>query len=142
MSNPLVDALAQLKSAAVIAGIEPNILQKLARPQRVLEATAKLMCDDGSVTLVSIYRVQHNNARGPFKGGIRFHPSVNLAEVKALALWMAIKCAVVNIPFGGGKGGAAIDPKKLSATELERLSRAWVTAFAPLLGQDRDVPAP
>lgn len=142
MSNPLVDALAQLKSTAVVVGIEPNILQKLARPQRVLEATARLVRDDGSVMLVPIYRVQHNNARGPFKGGIRFHPSVNIAEVKALALWMAIKCAVVNIPFGGGKGGAAIDPKKLSTTELERLSRAWVDAFAPLLGQDRDVPAP
>lgn len=98
--------------------------------------------DDGSRQMVQAYRVQHSDARGPFKGGIRFHPQTNLNEVKALASWMTWKCAVAGIPYGGGKGGVTIDPKKLSPGELERLSRAYVRAFFSVLGPDTDVPAP
>jgi glutamate dehydrogenase/leucine dehydrogenase len=88
------------------------------------------------------YRVQHNNARGPFKGGIRYHQDTDIEEVKALAFWMALKCAVANIPMGGGKGGVTVDPKKLSKTELEKLSRGWVQALADAIGPQKDVPAP
>jgi glutamate dehydrogenase/leucine dehydrogenase len=142
MANPLASALAQLKAAAATAGVSDQFLKQFAKPQRVLEATLSVLRDNGSTMLLPAFRSQHSNARGPFKGGIRFHPDVNLNEVKALALWMAVKCAVVNVPFGGGKGGVAVDPKKLSPAELERVSRAYVRAFVSNFGQDRDVPAP
>jgi len=90
----------------------------------------------------SSFRAQHNNSRGPYKGGIRFHPNVTEDEVKALSFWMSIKCAVANIPFGGGKGGVSVDPKKLSEKELERLSRAYIRSIADAIGPDKDVPAP
>ncbi len=141
-NNPFQNAKTQLHTAAKLLGYSKEQIASLENPQRVMSATVRLDMDDRSVQYVEVYRVQHNNARGPYKGGIRFHPQTNMNEVKALASWMTWKCAVVNIPYGGGKGGATIDPKKLSKGELERLSRAWVRTFFPVLGPDKDVPAP
>ena len=114
----------------------------LMTPDRVLTADLDVLRDDGSTSTYHAYRVQFNNARGPYKGGIRFHPGADKDEVSALAAMMMIKCAVVDIPFGGAKGGVTVDPKELSAAELERLARAYVRAFANNLGPDTDVPAP
>lgn len=142
MSNPFTNALNQLKNAAPVAGLTKQEIASLSAPQRLAETILKVTMDDGLIKLLPAYRVQYSNARGPFKGGIRFHPKVNINEVKALAFWMAIKCAVVNIPFGGSKGGVVVNPKKLSLAELERVSRAWVRAFALIIGVNKDVPAP
>lgn len=98
--------------------------------------------DDGSVHVFEGYRVQHSTSRGPAKGGIRYHQDVNINEVKALAAWMTFKCAVVNIPYGGGKGGIAVDPSTLSEGELRRLTRRYTAMIAPIIGPDRDIPAP
>lgn len=135
-------ALAQLERAAKITKLDPAVLASLKRPQHVHEREIEVKMDDGSLRKFHAYRVQHNNARGPYKGGIRFHPRVDLDEVKALAFLMTVKCAVVDIPFGGAKGGVAVDPKKLSARELKELSRGYVRAFFDVLGPERDVPAP
>ena len=140
--NPLENALTQLKQAAHILHLSPESLQALATPKRVIETAIPLLHDDGVLRYYRGYRVQHNDARGPFKGGIRFHPSIDLDEVRALALWMTIKTAVVDLPFGGAKGGIAIDPAMLSSAECERLSRGYVTAFADCIGPHKDVPAP
>ncbi|MFA6305100.1 MAG: Glu/Leu/Phe/Val dehydrogenase [Patescibacteria group bacterium] len=142
MANIFKQTIAQVQIASKILKLKPTTVKKLSTPQRILNKKIVLSLDNGKKKLVEVYRVQFNNARGPFKGGIRFHPNANIAEVKTLALLMAIKCAVVNIPMGGGKGGAKIDPKKLSVAEVERLSRAWVGAFKNNLGPDLDVPAP
>ena len=114
----------------------------LSEPQRILRSKLVFKSDSGKAMSASAYRVQFNNARGPYKGGIRFHSDANLEEVKALALLMAVKTAVVNIPFGGAKGGIQFDPKDLSNEELQRISRAYVRAFADALGPDVDIPAP
>lgn len=114
----------------------------LMTPDRVLTADLDIVRDDDTTATYHAYRVQFNNARGPYKGGIRFHPGADKDEVSALAAMMMIKCAVVDIPFGGAKGGITVDPKELSAAELERLARAYVRAFADNLGPDTDVPAP
>lgn len=123
-------------------GYTKEQVAQLETPVRVAQAALRVRLDNGTLQVFDAYRVQHSNARGPFKGGIRFHPQTTLGEVKALASWMTWKTAVVDIPFGGGKGGVTVDPKKLSSGELERLSRAWVRAFVPVLGPDTDVPAP
>lgn len=136
------NALAQLERAAKLIQLDPRVLKTFEQPQHVHEREIEVTMDDDSVRKFPAYRVQHNNFRGPYKGGIRFHPQVDMDEVKALALWMTIKCAVVDIPFGGAKGGVAVDPKKLSARELEELSRAYVRAFFDFIGPERDVPAP
>lgn len=114
----------------------------LKYPERVLTVNVPFRMDNGDIRRFEGYRVQHNTSRGPAKGGIRFHPDVTLDEVKALAMWMTWKCAVVNIPFGGGKGGVIVDPKKLTLPELERMTRRYTAAIAPLLGPHRDIPAP
>ena len=132
----------RVAAAARHAKIDPETLLRLSMPKRTVEVSIPLRMDDGTLRLFRGYRVQYDDSRGPFKGGIRFHPQVDVAEVKSLALWMALKCAVVDIPFGGGKGGVEVDPHQLSHAELERLSRAYVRAVADVLGQDRDVPAP
>jgi glutamate dehydrogenase (NADP+) len=126
------------------AGLKLNnaVLSRLIKPKKVLVKKISVKLDNGRKKIFEAYRVQFNNARGPFKGGIRFHPQANLDEVKTLALLMSIKCAVVNIPMGGGKGGIKIDPKVLSSGELEELARAWVRAFKNNLGPQTDVPAP
>jgi glutamate dehydrogenase (NADP+) len=135
-------SVARMVEAARHARIDPEALLRLRTPRMVLEVQVPLRMDDGTLRVFRGYRVQHNDARGPFKGGIRYHPKVDLAEVKSLALWMTLKCAVVDIPFGGGKGGIEVDPRQLSVAELERLSRGFVRAIADVIGPDRDVPAP
>ncbi len=131
----------QLKSAAKKLKIE-NKVKNLQRPNRILSAEIPVVMDFGQIKKFKAFRVQHNNKRGPYKGGIRFHPNVSLDEVKALSFWMTIKTAVVGIPMGGGKGGVIVDPTKLSKTELERLSRGYINAFYKNLGPKLDVPAP
>jgi len=131
-----------LTRAADLLGLSEADRTRLMTPDRVLRAELSIPLDEGGTARFPAYRVQFNNARGPYKGGIRFHPDADEDEVKALAAMMAIKCAVVDIPFGGGKGGVAVDPKKLSQNELHALARAYVRAFAENLGPDIDVPAP
>ncbi|MBP9814199.1 Glu/Leu/Phe/Val dehydrogenase [Candidatus Woesebacteria bacterium] len=151
--NPFETAMSQLQKAADVLGknkqltakSKKELLQKLEilkNPQRILNVTIPVVMDDGSLKVFQGYRVQHNNARGPYKGGIRYHPNVSMDEVKALAFWMAMKCAVADLPLGGGKGGIIVDPKTLSQKELERLSRGYARAIEDCIGPDRDVPAP
>jgi len=142
MPNPFQNALQQLKRVAKILNLEEKTLQALSQPDRILQASLPIKMDDGSTKIFPAYRVQYNNSRGPYKGGIRFHPQTDLNEVKALAFWMMIKTAVADLPFGGSKGGVTVNPKKLSPTELERLSRAWIRAFQNFIGPKKDVPAP
>lgn len=144
-SNPFENAMNQLKKAAAFFPQTKDLRQKLEIlkiPQRIINVTIPVKMDDGSIRMFQGYRVQHNDARGPYKGGIRYHPQVSMDEVKALAFWMAMKCAVADLPLGGGKGGVIVDPKKLSAGELERLSRGYARAIADVIGPDKDVPAP
>jgi glutamate dehydrogenase/leucine dehydrogenase len=141
-TNPFLSSLNQLSRALEILHLDPGTALQLQQPKRVLEFAIPVRMDDGTTNVFTGYRVQYNDSRGPFKGGIRFHPETNLDEVKALSAWMTWKCAVIDIPFGGGKGGITVDPKKLSTGELERLSRGWVRAIYPFLGPDQDVPAP
>jgi glutamate dehydrogenase (NAD(P)+) len=136
------NALSQLDRAAGHLDYGEEVWQRLKRPERICQVSFPLVKDDGSCQIFDGYRVQYNSARGPYKGGIRYHPRVDIEEVKALAFWMAVKCAVVDVPFGGGKGGVAIDPRTLSLSELERLTRRYTRAIAPIIGPDQDVPAP
>lgn len=128
--------------AAVLLGLSEDDRKILETPDRVLRADISIVLDSGETATYPAYRVQFNNARGPYKGGIRFHPDADEDEVSALAAMMAIKCAVVDIPFGGAKGGVKVDPKKLSSREIEEVARAYVRAFAEHLGPEVDVPAP
>lgn len=128
--------------AAELLGLSDADRERMMTPDRVLRADLSIPLDAGGTMSFPAYRVQFNNKRGPYKGGIRFHPEADEDEVMALSAMMAIKCAVVDIPFGGGKGGVAVDPKKLSKAEIEALSRAYVRAFAEHMGPDADVPAP
>ena len=136
------NAVRQLDKAASILKLTPDHLVMIKEPRRVLEVKLPVRMDDNSIRIFKGYRVQHSFARGPAKGGIRFHPDVNLDEVKALALWMTFKCAVVGIPMGGAKGGVVVDPRELSTGELERLSRRYFAELIEIFGPDRDVPAP
>ncbi len=140
--NAWQQALEQLDQAARIMNLDPNVLEVLRHPKRTLEVSVPVRMDDGSVRVFKGYRVHHNTARGPSKGGIRYHPSVHLDEVKALAMWMTWKCAVVGIPYGGAKGGVVVNPKELSQRELERLTRRYASEILPLIGPERDIPAP
>jgi glutamate dehydrogenase (NADP+) len=130
------------RKAAAMLGFSEEATEKLLTPDRVLKADLSITMDSGETKVFKAYRVQFSNARGPYKGGIRFHPDADEDEVSALAAMMAIKCAVVDIPFGGAKGGVAVDPKKLSAKEIDAVARAYVQAFSDHLGPDTDVPAP
>ncbi|MEK7189054.1 MAG: Glu/Leu/Phe/Val dehydrogenase [Patescibacteria group bacterium] len=136
------NAMKQLSVAAQKLNLSPDAAARLREPDHIHEFDVPLTMDDGSRKTFKGYRVQFNNTRGPYKGGIRFHPQVDLDEVEALAFWMAIKTAVVDIPMGGGKGGVSVNPKELSLGELERLARAWVSHMAPYIGPRVDVPAP
>ena len=136
------DAIARLDRAFQFAEIDEEALVKLKHPKAVLEVSIPVRMDDGSLRVFTGYRVRHDDTRGPAKGGIRYHPDVNLSEVKALAFWMTLKCAVVGIPFGGGKGGVIVNPKELSRLELERLSRGYIRQIADFIGPETDVPAP
>lgn len=131
-----------LARAADQANLTPGLRDRLSQPDLAVEVAIPIQRDDGSTTVVSAFRVQHNNLLGPYKGGIRFHPSVDLDHSKDLALLMTIKCALLGLPFGGGKGGVCCDSRKLSKRELEQVSRGYVLALHPFLGPDRDVPAP
>ncbi|HUK48871.1 MAG TPA: Glu/Leu/Phe/Val dehydrogenase [Terriglobales bacterium] len=140
--NPFRIAMRQFDYAAEKCGIEPGLCEVLRRPRRALSLSLPVRMDDGSIRVFEGFRVQHNSARGPCKGGIRYHPNVTFDEVKALATWMTWKCAIVNIPFGGAKGGIVCDPHKLSHGELERLTRRYAYEISPLIGPDKDIPAP
>ncbi len=140
--NPFLNATKQLENAAKLLKLDKNTLEILKNPRRIMEVYIPVKMDSGDIKIFKGYRVQYNDALGPFKGGIRFHPKVNLAEVKALSAWMTWKCSVVNIPFGGGKGGVIVDPEKLSNAELERLSRGYVHALKDFIGPEKDIPAP
>lgn len=140
--NLFAMAQEQFDEAAEILGLEPALREILRWPQREYKFTIPLKMDDGSVQVLHGYRVQYNDARGPNKGGIRWHPDETLDTVRALAAWMTWKCAVVDIPLGGSKGGVTCNPKKLSETEKERLARGWMRVMARELGEHRDVPAP
>ncbi len=142
MQAPFELYLKNLEEVATLAPFSPDEIKLLATPDRVLEKSLEITRDSGEKVSLPAYRVQFNNARGPYKGGIRFHPMADLSEVKALAALMALKCAVVNIPLGGAKGGVTFDPKQFSKKEIEQISRAFVRAFADDLGPDRDIPAP
>jgi len=135
-------ALAQLDEVAELMGLAPGVHETLRSPKRALIVAVPFRRDDGSTKVVQGYRVHHNVTRGPAKGGIRYYPGVDLDEVKALAMWMTWKCAIVNIPFGGAKGGVSVDPKNLSRAELERMTRRYASEILPLIGPERDIPAP
>lgn len=140
--NPFEIARKQVKTACDRLNADPAVYEILKSPQRVLEVTFPVKLDNGTVKTFTGYRSQHNNAVGPYKGGVRFHPNVNLDEVKALSIWMTIKCCVAGIPYGGGKGGITLDPRDYSEAELERIARAYSEAISPLIGEKIDIPAP
>ena len=140
--SPWAMAQAQFDEAAELLNLNPNMRGVLREPRRELTVHFPVEMDDGSIDVFTGYRIQHNLARGPAKGGIRYHPSVALDEVKALAMWMTWKCAAVKIPYGGAKGGVICDPKQLSLRELERLTRRYATEIAVLIGPESDIPAP
>jgi glutamate dehydrogenase (NAD(P)+) len=135
-------ALRKFRKAAVIMNLDPNVQKILEHPKRQLIVEFPVMMDNGLVEIFTGYRVQHNVTLGPAKGGIRYHPDVNLDEVKTLAFWMSFKCAVMGLPYGGGKGGIKLDPKKYSMKEIERISRRYFSEISVIVGPDRDIPAP
>lgn len=140
--NPLIAAQQRVKVACDKLGLGTDVYEILKNPQRIIEVSIPVKMDDGSMRVFTGFRAQHNTAIGPSKGGVRFHPNVTRDEVAALSIWMTFKCSVTGIPYGGGKGGIIVDPKQLSAGELERLCRGYVDAIYPVLGEKRDVPAP
>ncbi|ULA66408.1 MAG: Glutamate dehydrogenase [Nitrospira sp.] len=135
-------AVAQFNEAAEAMHLDTNLRERLKLPQRSLIVSVPVRMDDGRVEVFTGYRVQHDTARGPSKGGIRYHPEVNLGEVAALSMWMTWKCALADLPYGGAKGGVRVDPKQLSRAELQRLTRRYAAEIFPLIGPDKDVPAP
>src|SRR5215468_11501062 len=140
--NPFRIAQIQFDMAAEALKLDPGLRQVLRTPKRILEVSLPTKMDNGQVKVLTGYRVQHNVARGPGKGGIRFHPNVTLDEVKALAAWMTWKTAVVNVPYGGAKGGVICDPKRMSKSEIERMTRRFASEILPLIGPEEDIPAP
>src|ERR1700682_3979497 len=140
--NPFRIAQIQFDIAAEVLKLDPGLRQVLRTPKRILEVSLPTKMDNGQVKVLTGFRVQHNVARGPGKGGIRFHPGVTLDEVKALAAWMTWKTAVVNVPFGGAQGGVICDPKRMSKSEWERLTRRYASEILPVIGPDKDIPAP
>ena len=140
--NPYEQMLSVLDRAAALLGCAQNDYVVLRYPERELKVAVPVEMDDGSTRVFTGYRVQHSNSRGPCKGGIRFHPDVDIDEVRALAAWMTWKCAVVNIPYGGAKGAVQVDPATLSERELSRLTRRYTAAILPVLGPEMDIPAP
>ena len=140
--NPFLRAQQSYKEAVETLGLEPAVYEILKQPMRTFEVAVPFVRDDGTLQVFTGYRVQHNDALGPTKGGLRFHPDVNVDEVKALAMWMSVKCALLNLPYGGGKGGIACDVDQLSEREIERLSREYIRAVSLVIGPDKDIPAP
>lgn len=142
MNDPYQNAVRQLETVAKYIKVDKKILEQLKTPKRVIKADIKVRMDNGKTQVFKAFRSQHNDAVGPYKGGIRFHPQVSEAEVKALSMWMTWKCSMVGIPYGGSKGGVICDPKDMSQGELERLSRAYIKAISKYIGAFKDVPAP
>jgi len=142
MQNPFENAMEQLDKVIKIKDFSKEFIARLRQPDRDIRISIPVKMDDGSVKVFEGYRVEYNNALGPYKGGIRYHKDTEINEVKALAFWMTLKCAIANIPMGGGKGGITVDPKNLSSKELENLSRGWVKKLSDILGPKKDVPAP
>ena len=142
VDDPWINAQRQFDAAADLLQLSPGVRRFLREPQRQLSVHFPVRMDDGSVRMFEGYRVQHNVIRGPAKGGVRYHPDVSISEVKALAMWMTWKCAVVGVPFGGAKGGVIVDPSRLSQRELERLTRRYATEISVLIGPKCDIPAP
>lgn len=143
MEETMLDkALVRLEEAARHLRIDSDVLEKLKYPRETMKARLMIRMDDGSRKSFMAWRCRYDDTRGPTKGGIRFHPDVTMEEVETLAFWMTIKCAVTNLPYGGGKGGVKVNPRALSHSEIERLSRAYVQAFGRVIGPDRDIPAP
>lgn len=140
--DPYENVVATMEEAMEVGKIDKTMFDIIKNPQRETKVYLPLKMDDGTVKVFEGYRVQHSNIRGPFKGGIRFHEDCTLSEVKALATWMSLKCAVANIPYGGAKGGVKVDPKTLSKRELRNLTRRYTFAIAPIIGADTDIPAP
>jgi glutamate dehydrogenase (NAD(P)+) len=140
--NPYRISQIQFDIAAEYLKLDPSLRQVLRMPKRVLEVSVPTKLDNGQIKVFTGYRVQHNIARGPAKGGIRYHPAVTLDEVRALAAWMTWKTATVNIPYGGGKGGVICDPKRMSKSELERMTRRYTSEILPIIGPEQDIPAP
>jgi glutamate dehydrogenase (NADP+) len=141
-SNVFQDALARVRDYGKSGGVSDEVIDSLMHAKSILKATLPVRMDDGSTRYFTGFRCRYNSTLGPTKGGVRFHPGVTMAEIQALALWMTIKCAVVGLPYGGGKGGVVVDPKVLSPMELERLSRAYMRAMADVIGPHTDIPAP
>lgn len=141
-NNPWTRAQRQLKKNASMLSISPLLIERLTNPQRVIEVSLPVALEDGTVKTFTGYRVQHSNIRGPFKGGLRFHSDVSMDEVKALAFWMTMKNAVVDVPFGGGKGGITVDPKKLTEKDLQTLTKLFTSRLIGNIGPQIDVPAP
>jgi glutamate dehydrogenase/leucine dehydrogenase len=140
--NPFKIAQSQFQRAAETLGLDPGMRKILSQPKRELSVSIPVRMDDGRIEVFRGYRVQHNIARGPAKGGIRYHPDVTRDEVRALASWMTWKCACLELPYGGGKGGVVVDPRKLSIGELERLTRRYASEILPVIGPEQDIPAP
>ncbi len=140
--NPYELAMQNFEKAANVLDLAQDVRNMIKAPERVLAVTIPVRMDNGHIECFEGYRVQHNTSRGPAKGGIRFHPGVTMDEVKALSTWMTWKCAVVDVPFGGGKGGVTCNPKAMSQGEIERLTRRYTNAILPIIGPGRDIPAP
>ncbi|GAB4005393.1 Glu/Leu/Phe/Val family dehydrogenase [Nocardioides ultimimeridianus] len=141
-ATPLHDARLQLRAAVDLLGYDDSVYQMLAVARREMTVSIPLRRDDGSIEVLTGHRVQHNLSRGPAKGGLRFSPSVDLDEVRALAMWMTWKCALLDVPYGGAKGGVAIDPRRYSLAELERVTRRYTSEIATFIGPEIDIPAP
>ena len=140
--DPYQNVIAIMDEATVLGGIDATMFEIIKNPQREIKVYLPVEMDNGDIKVFEGYRVQHSNIRGPFKGGIRYHQDCDLNEIKALATWMSLKCAVVNIPYGGAKGGIKVDPATLSQRELCRLTRRYTYAIEPIIGADSDIPAP
>ncbi len=141
-ANPFESLQEQIDDAAAYLDVDDDVIHRLKYPERVLETNLSVDMDDGSIERFKAFRSEFNGDRGPYKGGIRYHPGVSRDEVKALSGWMVYKCAVVDIPYGGGKGGIVVDPADYSAAELERLTRSFADELRPFIGEDTDIPAP
>ena len=142
MNNPWKQAQDQLRKSSKKLNLDPLLIAHLIEPERVIEVALPFEKDNGEITTVKGYRVQHNSHHGPYKGGLRYHPDVSMDEVKALAFWMTMKTSLMHLPLGGGKGGITVDPKILSEAELERLTRLFTRRLAHAIGPDKDIPAP
>ncbi len=140
--NPFLTVQKKIKEVCDILELNEQVFDVLKEPEKILITSFRVKMDNGKVRTFNGYRCQHNDAMGPYKGGIRFHPDVNLDEVKALSMWMTFKCGVVGIPYGGAKGGVVVEPKELSEKELQNLSRAYIESIASIIGPEKDIPAP